>query len=62
MSLPQPNKAASVLAALIGVCAVDIAGFLDGLTARGGAAEAVHADAEKELSGLGVLIKNVADN
>ena len=46
----------------VGVSAVNHAGFLDRLSARRGTAEAVHADAQKELCGFGVLVKYVADN
>jgi hypothetical protein len=42
--------------------AVNRTSILNGLAAGMGATEAMHADLEKELRGLGLRIKNIANN
>ena len=46
----------------VGIGSVDCASFLDGFAAGSGASEAVHSDGKEELSGVGVLIKQIADD
>ena len=46
----------------IAVDAVDLAGFLNGLTPGRGAAQAMHANGEEQGSGLRRYIQNITDN
>jgi hypothetical protein len=47
---------------LVGIGAVNEASVCNGLTAGGGAAQAVHTDLKEEDGGIGSGVKNVADN
>jgi len=47
---------------LIAVNAVNSASLLNGLTAGSGTAEAVHSHLKEELSGIAIILQNIADN